>query len=204
MKQVLKGIVLVLLLGFILMQGLVIYQDVHRVLAYKPLVQEVLLKNQIALDENMVLAIIYTETKGLKADVMQSSESRTGVSHSITDARESIHQGSTVLAAAFKEAREKGTDDWTAIQAYNFGHSYIDYIAAHGGTHQLDLARDYSRDVVAPSLGNTTQATYFYLNPVSLFYGDPNLYHNGGNHYYAKQVAFRWFILQVAKNLSLS
>ena len=69
---------------------------------------------------------------------------------------------------------------WTAVQAYNFGPAYIDFIAQNGKENTLALAKQYSRDTVAPLLGNTTGKTYSYIHPISIFNG-AELYVNGGN-----------------------
>ena len=92
-------------------------------------------------------------------------------------------------------AEEKGVEVWTAVQAYNFGPAYIDYIAEHGGEHTLPLAKEYSKTVVAPSLGNTTGETYTYYHPLALLSGG-KLYVNGGNIYYARQVQFNMRLMQ--------
>ena len=36
-------------------------------------------------------------------------------------------------------------DLWTAVQAYNFGTDYIDYVAKNGGENTLELAESYSK-----------------------------------------------------------
>ena len=84
-------------------------------------------------------------------------------------------------------------DPWTAVQAYNFGKAYIDYVADNGGVNTVELAKAYSKNVVAPSLGNTSGQTYTYYQPVAMYYGGGKLYTNGGNIYYAKEVQFNLF-----------
>ena len=142
--------------------------------------------------------MIYTETKGKTDDVMQSSESSTGVTNSITDRKESIRQGVTVLSENLEEAAHHKVDPWTAVQAYNFGQAYIDYVAKNGGENTLELAKKYSKDVVAPSLGNVTGKTYGYYNFISIFHG-PELYINGGNYYYSRQVKMNMHIMRLLK-----
>jgi len=91
--------------------------------------------------------------------------------------------------------QEKGVDVWTAVQAYNFGPAYIDFIAQNGKENTLALAKQYSRETVAPILGNTTGKTYTYINPISIFHG-AELYVNGGNYYYSRQVRFNLYIMK--------
>ena len=55
------------------------------------------------------------------------------------------------------------------FKPYNFGPAYIDFIAQNGKENTLALAKRYSRDTVAPILGNTTGKTYTYINPFLSF-----------------------------------
>ena len=72
---------------------------------------------QYSTSVDLVLAMIYTETKGKTDDVMQSSESSTGVTNSITDQKESIRQGVRVLSDNLEAAVHHKVDPWTAVQA---------------------------------------------------------------------------------------
>ncbi|MEQ9764037.1 lysozyme family protein [Streptococcus jiangjianxini] len=187
-------IIVVLILSFQLFK---IHRDVSHVLSYRPMIEEILAEHDSTTNEDLILAMIYTETKGQEVDVMQSSESSTGVANSITDSRESVRQGVTVLSENLEKAYDYDTDAWTAVQAYNFGNSYIHYVAKHGGKNSIDLAKNYSKSIVAPSLGNESGETYRYYNPVALFYGGGELYKDGGNIYYAKQVQFNLFLIKL-------
>ena len=64
------------------------------------------------------------------------------------------------------------------------------------GTKFLELARAYSRDVVAPSLGNVTGETYSLPPPYSLLNG-MELYINGGNIYYSRLVETNMTIMKL-------
>ena len=55
-----------------------IRQDVKQVMTYQPMVREILNERDTPANEELVLAMIYTETKGKEGDVMQSSESASG------------------------------------------------------------------------------------------------------------------------------
>lgn len=193
-KFIRRIIILILLLaiGYKLFQ---IHHDVKQVMTYRTLVREVLNEQDTAANEELVLAMIYTETKGKTTDLMQSSESATGEKNSIKDNRESIRQGIQTLSDNLEKASQKKVDVWTAVQAYNFGQAYIDYVAKHGGENTLDLARKYSKEVVAPSLGNVTGKTYTYWSPISIFHGG-KLYINGGNYYYSRQVEMNLYIMK--------
>lgn len=180
-----------------------IYSNAKQVLTFRPLLQEVLVENQLEqeVDENLVLAMIYTESKGRVVDILQASESLSGSPGTITDSRDSLKQGTTFLATNLREAQTSGVDLWTAVQAYNFGTAYIPYVAEHGRLNRVDLAKAYSKEVVAPSLGNSDSRTYRFYHPLSIFYGNPYLYQNGGNYYYAKQVAINLRIIQLVSRL---
>ncbi len=188
----------VLVLAVFLFAGYKAYlirQDVKQVMTYQPMVREILNERDTPANEELVLAMIYTETKGKEGDVMQSSESATGSTDTINDNASSIRQGVQTLTENLYLAQEKGVDVWTAIQAYNFGPAYIDFIAQNGKENTLALAKQYSRDTVAPSLGNSTGKTYTYINPISLFQGT-ELYVNGGNYYYSRQVRLNLYIIK--------
>lgn len=200
MKKLLRLITFILLI-FLSYQGYRNYQAVKQVMSYRPLVQEVLAEEGLKADEDMLLAMIFTETKGSTADVMQASESATGYANTITDSKESIRQGVTYLCDNIRLAEESDVDIWTAVQAYNFGPAYIDYIAQRGGENTIELAEEYSKTVVAPSLGNTNQQTYRYAHPIALLNGR-RLYVNGGNFYYSRQVHFNMYLIQMMNFLS--
>ncbi len=193
-----KRIRRVLALAVFLLVGyklVLMYQDVKQVMTYQPLVQEVLSEQDTPANEELVLAMIYTETKGKESDVMQSSESVSGTTNTISDDKSSIRQGIQTLTDNLYQAQEKGVDVWTAVQAYNFGPAYIDFVAKNGKENTLALAKQYSRDTVAPSLGNTSGKTYPYLHPISLLHGS-ELYVNGGNYYYSRQVRLNLYIMK--------
>ncbi|MDQ0221723.1 lysozyme family protein [Streptococcus moroccensis] len=195
MKKLWRFFLLILTLG-LLYQGYKLHKDVSHVLTYRSLVREVIAETGSSVDEDLVLAMIYTETKGKSDDVMQSSESIHGTANTITDSKESIRQGIQVLVDNVAYAEELGIDTWTAVQAYNFGKNYMDYVASHGGENLIKVAKAYSRDVVAPSLGNTTGLTYRYLHPIALLHGG-ELYVNGGNIYYSRQVRVNMYLLEI-------
>ena len=192
-----KRIRRVLVLAVFLFAGYKAYrvnQDVKQVMTYQPMVREILSEKDTPANEELVLAMIYTETKGKEGDVMQSSESASGSTNTINDNASSIRQGVQTLTDNLYLAQKKDVDVWTAVQAYNFGPAYIDFIAQNGKENTLALAKQYSRDTVAPLLGNTTGKTYSYIHPISIFHG-AELYVNGGNYYYSRQVQLNLYII---------
>ena len=75
---------------------------------------------------------LYQKQKGKEGDVMQSSESASGATNTIKDNASSIRQRVQTLTDNLYLAQRKGVDVWTAVQAYNFGPAYIDFIAQNG------------------------------------------------------------------------
>ncbi|MBP1044521.1 lysozyme family protein [Vagococcus sp. BWB3-3] len=149
----------------------------------------------------IVMAIILTETKGNHIDLMQSSESKYGTTNQITTSEESIHSGVAHLAEVINESESQGTDIWTAVQAYNFGSNYISFISERGNKNTIDLAEEYSRDVLAPMLGNNTGKQYRYMNPQAFIRNRGYLYENGGNFFYADIVKWNMSIMKMIDNL---
>lgn len=140
--------------------------------------------NQIPEYIPYIMAIIEVESKGLVPDVMQSSESA-GLAPNTLREIASIEQGVSYLKSIVVQGENNGyTDIWGVLQAYNFGSYYVNYLASKGLTHSTKVADDYSRTVVAPSLGNKTGQTYDYKNPVAIPYNGGYLYRNGGNFFY--------------------
>ena len=196
MFKILRKLIFLILLILVCYKFIQVHHDVKQVMNYRTLVREVLDEQDTVAHEELVLALLYTETKGKVSDVMQSSESMTGQKNSILNNKESIRQGVQTLSTNLNLAQKKKVDVWTAVQAYNFGRSYIDYIAKHGGENTIDLAKKYSKNIVAPSLGNVTGKTYSYYHPIALLHGS-KLYINGGNFYYSRQVRMNMYIMKV-------
>lgn len=121
-------------------------------------------------------------------DIMQSSESAGYPGPGYLTGEASVKQGCKHLAQQIKNGQNQNVDIWGVMQGYNFGSAYIPWLANRGGKNTTDLAEEYSRDVVAPSLGNTTGATYPYVNAVSQADGRTYLYVNGGNFHYAAMI----------------
>ena len=63
-------IFLFILLIFGIYKGIQIHHDVKQVMQYRSLVREVLAEEDTTANENLILAMIYTETKGREDDVM--------------------------------------------------------------------------------------------------------------------------------------
>lgn len=138
----------------------------------------------------LAYALIMVENPGTDGtdDIMQSSESAGYPGPGYLTGEASVNQGCKHLAQQIKNGQDQNVDIWGVMQGYNFGSAYIPWLSNRGGVNTTDLAEEYSRDVVAPSLGNTTGATYPYVNAVSQADGRTYLYVNGGNFHYAAMI----------------
>ena len=81
------------------------------------------------------------ESGGTAEDVMQSSESL-GLPPNSLDTESSIKQGCKYFASLLSSCKEQGiTDINVAIQSYNFGGSYVGYVAGNGKKHTYNLRK---------------------------------------------------------------
>ncbi|WP_348923129.1 lysozyme family protein [Enterococcus rotai] len=194
MGKIMKIVKRLLLLFFLLLiiglgyLGFKIRQNVQQVMTYESEVEQAVKTNNIPEHKDLVLAIIYTESKGRTEDLMQSSESAYGKRQMIGTTKESIETGVAFLAQSIEKANEAGCDIWTAVQAYNFGLDYIEFVKERGGKNSIRIAEEYSKEVLSPILGNTNQKTYRYYRPQAVIYNGGYLYSNGGNMFYADLV----------------
>lgn len=189
--RIIKRIIIFFLLLLVIVLGYSVFkirENVQQVMTYETQVEAAVESNHIADYKNVVLAIIYTESKGRSNDLMQSSESAYGKQQMIDTPEESIQIGVAFLAQAIEKAREADVDVWTAVQAYNFGLEYINFVQDHGGKNSIKLAEEYSKEILSPLLGNDTEKTYRYYRPQALLYNGGYLYNNGGNMFYADLV----------------
>ncbi len=183
----LRLLVLALLAGALFIVGRT-YQSIKQVETYDSEIAEAAKKYQMEDDEKLIKAIILTESKGSGTDLMQSSESAYGKANVINSQKDSIDQGVSYLAEMITEAKEQGCDLATAIQAYNFGKDYIVYVKQRGGKNTVEIAEEYSKNVLSPLLGNDEKTKYRYWRVQSLLYNGGYLYHNGGNMFYSDVV----------------
>lgn len=126
-----------------------------------------------------LLAIIEVESHGEGEDVMQSSESA-GLAPNSLSPSESIKQGVKYFSQCLTASEEKGCDLETAIQSYNYGTGFIDYVSENGNVYTYELAEAYAKD---KSEGVTTD----YANEIAVAIngGWRYLY---GNMFYVKLI----------------
>lgn len=123
-----------------------------------------------------ILALMQVESGGTGGDPMQSSESLGYPPNTITDPNKSIQQGVKFFVENMKKAIGQGSDIKTALQAYNYGGGFVDYVVKNGGTYTFDLAKQFSYDQ-----SGGQQVTYVNAISTSLGY---NYRYNYGNMFY--------------------
>lgn len=114
------------------------------VLKYRPLVVKYCQEFDIADQVMVILAIMQVESGGKGNDVMQASESLGQTPNSLTP-EASIKQGVKYFASLIKSMKATGADLNTAIQSYNYGGAFIDYVAAHGKKFSEENARSFAK-----------------------------------------------------------
>lgn len=91
---------------------------------------------------DLLLAMMYQESKGLGRDPMQASESYCGKIGCINDRDVSIEQG----VAYFKKTLDEAKGDVPlAIQAYNFGIGFVHYVKEANSDYSLFNAIQFSK-----------------------------------------------------------
>lgn len=112
------------------------------VLQYKTQVNEELEKYELEEYLDIVLALMMQESGGKGNDPMQSSESYCGSVGCIQDVDLSIEKG----VLHFSNVMEKANNDVRlALQSYNYGGGFIDYVNDNGGKYTFDLSVSFSQ-----------------------------------------------------------
>lgn len=189
--KLLKLIIILIILTILAVAGIFgvrTYKNTKVVNSYRSEVQTLADQAGVGKYTDDILGIMYTESKGRGTDLMQSSESAYGSRGKIDSQQESIESGVKHFAESFKQAQAANCDLATAIQAYNFGTKYIQFVKERGGENTIELAEEYSRDVLSPGYGNNQQHTYRYMQMQSVLYNGGYLYQDGGNMFYAEIV----------------
>ncbi|MBM7554429.1 lysozyme family protein [Thalassobacillus pellis] len=111
------------------------------VLEHKPMVARYAEEYGIEQHVGLLLALMMQESGGRGKDPMQASESLCGSVGCIQDPEVSIEQGVKYFAAVLEQAEG---DIKLALQSYNFGPGFIDYVQERGGAYTQELAIDFS------------------------------------------------------------
>lgn len=115
-------------------------------ISYTQDVKDAAVNEQVEDYVNYLLAIMEVESHGIGTDVMQSSESAGLPPNSFKTPQESIAQGAKYFASCVMKASDKECDINTAIQAYNYGTGFIDFVAENGKVYTLDLAIAFAEE----------------------------------------------------------
>jgi len=92
-----------------------------------------------------LLAIMEVESHGEGEDVMQSSESL-GLPPNSLSTDESIRQGVRYFSELIEAAQAQECDIDTAVQAYNYGAGFINYVAQNGNEYTFELAQKFAKE----------------------------------------------------------
>ncbi|GAA0446108.1 bifunctional lysozyme/C40 family peptidase [Virgibacillus salarius] len=115
------------------------------VLKHQPMVEKYAKEYGISEYVSTLLAIIQVESGGKLPDVMQSSESL-GLPPNSLDTEASIKQGTKYFSDLLHSAERNGVDGNTAIQGYNYGGAFIDYVAKRGSSYSFELAESFAKE----------------------------------------------------------
>ncbi|WP_082234522.1 lysozyme family protein [Halobacillus massiliensis] len=114
-----------------------------QVLQYEDEVQKYAEEEGIGEYTDLILALMMQESGGRGSDPMQASESLCGSVGCIDDPELSIRQGVSYFANTLNQA---DNDIKLALQAYNFGAGFIDYVRQNGGKYTQELAIEFSAE----------------------------------------------------------
>ncbi len=124
--------------------GIRTYLLSENTISYSDDLKEAATDNEIINYVNYLMAIMEVESHGEGSDPMQSSESAGLPPGSFTDPKDSIRQGAYYFAGCLSLANENGCDLMTAVQSYNYGTGFINYVADNGGQYTLELAISFA------------------------------------------------------------
>lgn len=114
--------------------------------AYRPLVEKYAKQFGIEKHVDTILAIMMQESGGRGDDPMQASESYCGKRNCIKDPEISIKQGIYYFSQTLNDADE---DLLVAVQAYNFGRGFINYLNEQGKGFSQEAAIHFSQEMYA-------------------------------------------------------
>lgn len=112
---------------------------------------------------DVLMAMAMQESGGRYLDVMQSSESLGLPVNTLTDPEKSIEQGVKYFSQTLEQA---GGDVELALQAYNMGNGFINYVDEHNnGEYSKDMAIEFS-NMMASKMGWSRYGDVNYVDNV--------------------------------------
>lgn len=118
----------------------------EQVLEYRPIVEKYATQYDVEEHVDVLLAMMMQESGGRGEDPMQSSESYCGSRGCIKDPELSIKQGVHYFSGTLEEA---DGDVMLAVQSYNFGKGFIDYVETNSGEYTQKAAVNFSQEMYA-------------------------------------------------------
>ncbi|MBR7796703.1 MAG: lysozyme family protein [Bacillota bacterium] len=118
----------------------------EEVKAYRPVVEKYAKQYDVSQHIDTLLAMMMQESGGRGDDPMQSSESYCGERGCIQDPELSIKQGVYYFSQTLKEANG---DLLVAVQSYNFGKGFINYMKKHSDQFSQEAAITFSQEMYA-------------------------------------------------------
>lgn len=110
----------------------------------QPLVEKYAKEYHVSDHVDVILAMMMQESGGRGNDPMQSSESYCGEVGCIDDPELSIKQGVYYFSQTLEAANG---DIELAVQSYNFGKGFIDYVEKKAGKYSQEIAIDFSQEM---------------------------------------------------------
>jgi len=156
-KVYIKVAILICMMSFVLI-SISVYKDkeqwkdgemirhifTKKVEQHRPLINKYAKDYQVDEHTDVLLAMMMQESGGRGSDPMQSSESLCGEVGCIEDVEESIEQGVRYFAKSLQAA---DGDVELAVQAYNFGLGFVNYVNDQEGSFNQDIAIQFSKEM---------------------------------------------------------
>lgn len=120
------------------------YIFTNNVEQYRPLIEEYAIEQEVEEHVDVLLAMMMQESGGRGDDPMQASESLCGEVGCIDDAEQSVKQGVTYFSKSLEAANG---DVELAVQAYNFGIGFVDYVNAKDSIYNEEIAIQFSQEM---------------------------------------------------------
>lgn len=135
---------------------------------YRPIFKKYAEANGIGQYTDLMMALAMQESKGSSPDIMQASESQGLPRNTIHSPETSIKVGTGYFKKAMKRS---GGNVRLALQSYNFGIGFTDYVRQNGGRFTYALAVKFS-EWKAKELGWRSYGDPQYVDHVMRYYNN--------------------------------